>query len=56
MNQSVSPPLLFKAPDTIKLWKIGTPKVITVIVQKMEQFGFTVQIDEMENSVGPDQG
>ena len=30
--------------NTIKILKIGTPKIITVIVLKMEKFAFIMQI------------
>ena len=31
------------ASSTVKVLKIGTPKVIKVIMLKMKQFGFTMQ-------------
>ena len=29
--------------DTVKILKIGTPKIITIIVLQLEQLDFTVQ-------------
>ena len=46
---------------TVKILKIVTPKIITVIVLQMEQVDFTVQYclqkmqTEITNSVNPDQ-
>ena len=42
---------------TVKILKIGIPKIITIIVLKTEQFGFLVQksVGGIANSVDPDQ-
>ncbi|MEW8545657.1 MAG: hypothetical protein AB2693_19215 [Candidatus Thiodiazotropha sp.] len=51
-------PLSGGAVVIVKILKIGTPKIITVIVLKMKQKGFklrscTENVDRIANSVGP---
>ena len=51
---------LYPLPNsTVKLKKIGTPKIIIKIVLELEKLGFAVicpqDVDEMTNSVDPDQ-
>ena len=52
--------LVRRSEPTVKILKIGTPKIITIIVLKMEQFVFfSAVIDSkdsygMPNSVDPD--
>ena len=53
---------LCHAKHTVKILKIGTPKIFTITILKMEQFDLTMQqlmhpkgADRMGNSIDPDQ-
>ena len=35
--------ILYQYNDTVKILKIGTPEIITIIVLQLEQLDFTVQ-------------
>ena len=36
-------PLKMQEPGTVKILKIGTPEIMTIIVLQLEQLDFTVQ-------------
>ena len=40
---STKPVDVIKSVNTVKILKIGTPKMITIIVLQLEQLDFTVQ-------------
>ena len=42
-TRSCCPDFLMSAKDTVKILKIGTPEIITMIVLQLEQLDFTVQ-------------
>ena len=51
---------ILKSQTTVKILKIGTPEIITIIVLQLEQLDFTVQYclkdaDRITNREDPDQ-